>query len=214
MLRGPSGEVKTGWPIFDDGAWDGATLTRSGTARHRARPIHERSRTLAPAAIRVHHHLPLPLSPAHDGAGVVPGLLEMAGASQRERERRGSRALLGAHLRPHLRRRRRHRHPDGVPVRHELGAVHPLLRRRDRSDAGDGGDVRVPARERVRRRAGVGRTAPRTAAAFPGGGGRRGGQLAVRLFHPRHQRLHAVSGRSCGRRRRHALHRRPRANTC
>ena len=35
-------------------------------------------------------------------------------------ERRG--ALLDPDLRPQLRGGRRHRHPDGVPVRHQLGA--------------------------------------------------------------------------------------------
>ena len=72
-------------------------------------------------------------------------------------ERRG--ALLDPHLRHQLRGRRGDRHPDGVPVRHQLGALLALRRRRHRPDARDGRAVRLlprvelPVAARLRREA-------------------------------------------------------------
>ena len=51
--------------------------------------------------------------------------------------------LLGQDLRHQLRHGRRHRHPDGVSVRHQLGALLESRRRRHRPDAGHGGRVLV-----------------------------------------------------------------------
>ena len=65
----------------------------------------------------------------------------------------------------------------GIPMEFQFGTnwadFSTVLRRRDRPDAGDGRDVRVPARERLRRRARLGREAARAAQAFRrrGGGG-------------------------------------------
>ncbi len=103
---------------------------------------------------------------------------------RRDVERRG--ALLDPHLRHQLRGRRRHRHPDGVPVRHQLGALLALRRRRHRPDARDGGPVRVLPRVELPRRcwssgrSGCGRAATSLAAValFVG-------QLALRLLHHR-----------------------------
>ena len=55
-------------------------------------------------------------------------------------------------LRHHLRDRRRHRHPDGVPVRDELGAFSHFAGRRHRADARHGGRLRVLPRIVVPRR--------------------------------------------------------------
>ena len=60
------------------------------------------------------------------------------------------RAVLGQDLRHHLRDGRRHRHPAGVPVRHQLGSLLRVRRRHHRPDPGDGGRLRVLPGVRVR----------------------------------------------------------------
>ncbi len=96
------------------------------------------------------------------GLALADRRAEDARAADRQRAIQRCRALLGADLRDQLRVRRGHRHPDGVPVRHELGALLEIRRRRDRADAGDGRDVRVlprigfPRPVPVRREAGSG----------------------------------------------------------
>ena len=72
-------------------------------------------------------------------------------------ERRGP--LLDPDLRHQLRGRRRHGHPDGVPVRHQLGAVQPLRGRRDRADPRDGGALRLLPRVELPVAPGLGRAA-------------------------------------------------------
>ena len=54
-----------------------------------------------------------------------------------------SRAILGTYLRHQFRLRGGHRHPHGVRVRHQLGAVLALFRRRDRPAAGNGGRLQL-----------------------------------------------------------------------
>ena len=61
------------------------------------------------------------------------------------------RALLGEDLRHQLRARRGDRHPHGIPVRHQLGAVLAVRRRRHRPDAGHGRHVRLLPGVRVPR---------------------------------------------------------------
>ena len=62
---------------------------------------------------------------------------------------------------------RRHRHPDGVPVRHQLGGVLEVRRRRDRPDARDGRAVRVLPRVELPRPAGLRRAPARPPRALP-----------------------------------------------
>src|SRR5204863_8231578 len=88
----------------------------TGTKGHSGRPC-----SLAPAAVRLHHHLPLSLSPTDDGAGLVSGVLEMARAPYRRRALCHGGAVLGEDFRAELCRRRRDGHPHGVPVRDQLG---------------------------------------------------------------------------------------------
>lgn len=45
-----------------------------------------KSGVLASPALRIHDHLPLPISAAHHGTGLVPGLLEMARPKNWRRE--------------------------------------------------------------------------------------------------------------------------------
>ena len=99
------------------------------------------------------------------GLALLIVVLKIAGAADRRRAlgRRG--AVLDPDLRHQLRRRRRHRHPDGVPVRHELGGVLEVRRRRHRPDARDGGDVRVLPRVELPRPARLRRAAARAGAA-------------------------------------------------
>ena len=52
-------------------------------------------------------------------------------------------ALLGKDLRHQLRVRRRHRHPHGVRVRYQLGAILTPLRRRNRSASRHGGRLQL-----------------------------------------------------------------------
>ena len=54
-------------------------------------------------------------------------------------------------FRTQLRRRRRHRYPNGVPVWNQLGWLLPVRGRRDWTDPGDGGDVRIFPGKRVHR---------------------------------------------------------------
>ena len=159
--------------------------------------LDERRSVLAPPAVRLHHHLPLPVPPADDGAGASSSSSSRWRALRTgERALRRRRALLGPHLRHQLRRRRGHRHPDGVPVRDQLGALLQLRRRGHRPDAGDGGHVRL-----------LPRVAPSWGSSCSARSGSRRGaprrprialcrrHLALRLLHHRHQRLHAAPGR-------------------
>ncbi len=118
------------------------------------------------------------------------------------------RAILDPHLRRQLRRRRRHGHPDGVPVRHQLGQLLPLCRRGRRPHPGDGRPVRVLPGVELPRAPGLRRAAPRSARALPRRSGPVRRELAVRLLHHLHQRVHAAPGGARRRRRRHPAARR------
>ena len=92
--------------------------------------------------------------------------------------------------------------PDGVSVRHQLGPLLEIRRRRDRTDARDGGPVRVLPRVDVRRAARLRRAAPRDVAAhFLGRGRAVRRHLALGLLHRLHERVHAAPGRPRHRRR-------------
>src|SRR6202022_4973438 len=96
---------------------------------------------LAPAPVRFYARLPLPFPSAHDGIGVVSGLLEMESLSDRRREVQPGRTVLGKNLRCQLCRRCCYRHSDGISVRNQLGFLFALCRWRDWPDARDGGLV-------------------------------------------------------------------------
>ena len=129
------------------------------------------------------------------GLALLIVVFKVAGAALRRRVVQRGRPVLGADLRPQLRDGGRDRHPDGVPVRDQLGAVLQLRRRGHRPDPGDGGRLRllprvdVPGAVPLRREAARPEGAPR--------GGRRPvpGLVALGLLHHRRQRLHAAPGR-------------------
>ena len=118
-------------------------------------------------------------------------------------ERRGP--LLDPDLRDQLRGRRRHRHPDGVPVRHQLGAVLPL---RGQRRSGRRSRWRACSRSSSSRRflslLVLGEKRLRRVGHFLAAVGAVRRQLALRLLHHRDERLHAAPGRPRGRRGRHA----------
>src|SRR6266851_2830442 len=149
----------------------------------------------APAALRLHHHLPLPLPPAHHGARAVDrGAPGDRGAAQGRALRRGG-ALLGQGLRDQLRARRGDRHPDGVPVRHQLVAVLPAHGWSHRPASSDGRRVLLLPGIRLPRLVLVRREAPGSAPALAL---RRGGLhriVAVGLLHHRGECLDAAPGR-------------------
>ncbi len=99
------------------------------------------------------------------GLALLIVVLKAARPPHRRRALGRRRALLDPDLRHQLRRRRRHRHPDGVPVRHQLGGVLEVRRRRDRPDARDGRAVRVLPRVELPRPARLRRAAARPRAA-------------------------------------------------
>ena len=105
-------------------------------------------------------------------------------------------AVLGADVRRQFRLRRRHRRPDGVPVRHELGALLGVRRaassaRRWRWKACSRFfSRRVPRPARLRREA------PGPARALPGRGRAVRRKLAFRLLHRLHERVHAAPRRA------------------
>ena len=110
------------------------------------------------------------------GLALLIVVFKVARPAPRRRALQRGRPVLGPDLRPQLRHGRRDRHPDGVPVRDQLGAVLPLLRRGRRPGPGDGGRVRVlprvdvPGAVPVRREAARPERTPR--------GGRRPGSWA------------------------------------
>ena len=86
----------------------------------------------------------------------------------------------------------------GIPMEFQFGTnwagFSRYAGRRHRTDAGDGGHVRVLSRKRLRRRAHLGRKATGSALSLPGRAGGRAGKLAFRLLHYRDKRVHAASG--------------------
>ena len=91
---------------------------------------------------------------------------------------------------------RRHRHPDGVPVRHQLVALLARHRRRHRPDARHGRRVRVLPRVGVPRPVPLRREAARPRWAHWWSAFMVFARLlALRLLHHRHQRLDAASRR-------------------
>src|SRR5581483_9125685 len=152
-----------------------------------------------PGSVRPEHRLPHPLSGDHDRAVVAPRLC--AGAPCDFGRARLARDLsaLGEGIRAHVRRRRRHRHRDELPVRHELARLHEQGRRRRRAAARLRGADRVPLRgdlprrDALRHRARAGLGAP---ALHPRGRRRHHG---LRVLDPRAQLLDADARRPCRR---------------
>ena len=155
----------------------------------------DRRIAVASHPVRFHDHLSLPVPAVDDGAGPAHRGVQVARPAAPRRVVQRSRPLLGADLRPQLRHGRGDRHPDGVPVRHQLVGVLPLLRRGRRPGPGDGGPFRVLPRVDVPGAVPLRREAARPEGA-PGGGRRPGaGLVALGLLHHRRQRLHAAPGR-------------------
>src|SRR5262249_32948176 len=90
----------------------------------------ERSSLSPSPPVRVRHRLPLPLPGPDDGAGPADRGDESPGAPDRGGALERRCAVLDPHLRDQLRRRRGYGDSDGIPVRHELGAVLALRRQR------------------------------------------------------------------------------------
>ena len=98
------------------------------------------------------HYLFPPLS---IGLGLIMVITEGRFLRDRRASLRGPGALLDPHLRGQLRRRRRHGHRHGVRVRHQLGHVLALRRRRVRLRARRRGHLRLLPRVRLSGRAGL-----------------------------------------------------------
>src|SRR6202023_1799992 len=113
-----------------------------------------------PLAVRVHHHLSLPLSAAHHGPCPGPLPDEDAGAPHRRSVLRPRRPLLGQDLRHQLSEGLGDRHPDGVSVRDQLGRFLAGRRRGDRPDPRAGRRVQLLPGVVVPRPLPVGRGAP------------------------------------------------------
>ncbi len=146
--RGLGASHQTGWTgVVARLLWHETgrhAFARSGSRRGEHRPPLAR-------AVRAHDRIPLHLPADHDRAGAHPrGHAGDAPAyGQRALHRHG--ALLDEDLRAHLRHRGGHRHPDGIPVRHELGELRALRRRHLRQPARDRRRVRVLPRVGVPR---------------------------------------------------------------
>src|SRR6266702_1190278 len=123
MLRGNRGRKTERRNEFSGGAVDGTSCGR------------------APTALRVYGDVPLHFSAVDDGAGAPARLPEDQGAAHGGRALQPRGAILGAKFRDQFCPWRDHRHPDGIPVRDELGGVLQGGRRRHRADAGNGGGL-------------------------------------------------------------------------
>src|SRR6266566_1225413 len=123
MLRGNRGPKTERRNEFSGGAVDGTSCGR------------------APTALRVYGDVPLHFSAVDDGAGAPARLPEDQGAAHGGRALQPRGAILGANFRDQFCPWRDHRHPDGIPVRDELGGVLQGGRRRHRADAGNGGGL-------------------------------------------------------------------------
>jgi len=185
-------------------------VRRVGSRGHRVSPglysahVGRRPGLLASPPVRVHARLPLPLPAAHDGSGPPHRRDEGPRASVRGRTVGQRGAILDPDLRSQLRRRRGHRHSDGVPVRNQLGTLRGDRRSRRRPHARDGGAVRLLSRVELPEPARLGGKTAGAHAALPRGAGALRGELAVRLVYRLHERLHAAPVRARGRRRRRA----------
>ena len=98
---------------------------------------------LEPGCSRVHHHVPLPVSAADDGAGLAHRFLQMEAPAHGGGAFMASAAVLGAHLRAHLCRRV----VTGIPMEFQFGTnwadFSKFSGEHHRPDAGNGGDVRL-----------------------------------------------------------------------
>ena len=103
------------------------------------RARHDRCSAVASHPVCFHDHVSLSVPAVDDGAGPAHRGVQVARPVAPRRVVQRSRPLLGADLRPQLRHGRGDRHPDGVPVRHQLVDVLPLLGRGRRPGPGDGG---------------------------------------------------------------------------
>ena len=128
------------------------------------------------------------------GLALLIVILKTMGAADRRGTLQPRGPLLGQDLRHQLRHGRRHRHPDGVPVRHQLGAV---------LEAAGGVIGQTLAMEGVfsffLESTLPGALPVRRKAAGPEGALVRGvhgvpGLVAFRLLHHRHERLDAAPG--------------------
>ena len=139
-------------------------------------------------------HLPLPVSPAHNGAGAADRGAENARHPHRQRALQPVGALLGQDFRHQLRPRRGDRHPHGIPIRHQLGALLALRRRRDRPNAGHGRRIRLLFGIRVSRFVPLRREAAEQVGTLdcrPAGSAR---LVDLGILHHRHRRLDAAPG--------------------
>src|SRR5258708_9211726 len=82
-------------------------------------------------SLRLYHHLPLSLPAAHNGHGAAYCRPQDDGSPHERRALQRRSPVLGTHFFGQFPARRRHRHPDGVSVRHELVGVFPAYRWRD-----------------------------------------------------------------------------------
>ena len=124
---------------------------------------------------------------------VILKALSLRASSARTLRRR--RAVLGAHLRHQFLGRRRHRHSDGVPVRHELGALLGLRGRRHRPHSCARGHVRLLRGVGISRAISLRREALGPRKHFLRRVHSAAGVVVVGLLHHRHQRVHAAPGR-------------------
>src|SRR5246127_1118538 len=102
-----------------------------------------RSRVLEPITVRLYDYLSLPVPAAHNGVGVVPGLLEVARTADGKRKIKSGSSILGQDLWNQFCCGCRYRYPHGVSVRNELGRLDPICGRRYWTDFGNGGHVRI-----------------------------------------------------------------------
>src|SRR5690606_15124657 len=102
-----------------------------------------------PSAVRPHHHVPLPLPSALHRPGPPDGVHGGNVSPHGRPPLPSDDAFLEPHLRRQLRHGRGHRHRHGVPVRHQLGQLRQLRRRRLRLRPRCRGDLCFLSRVRL-----------------------------------------------------------------
>ena len=127
------------------------------------------------------------------GLALLIVILKTVALTNRRRALPSGRALLGEDLRHQFRDGRGDRHPDGIPVRHQLGAVLKVRRRRDRADAGHGGSLFVLSGVDLSGAVRVWREAAQPTMHWLSAFLVFAGLLAFGILHHRHRRLDAAS---------------------
>ncbi|CAA9404718.1 MAG: Cytochrome bd terminal oxidase subunit I, partial [uncultured Quadrisphaera sp.] len=144
-----------------------------------------------PPAVRGGDDLPLPVRAAVDQPGRHRRRPADRVGAHRARAVPAADPARGQAAHRHLHRRRGHRAGAGVPVRHGLERLRPLLRRRLRAHPRHRGHARLLPRGHLPRPV-VLRLGPAAAPGAPGHDlGRGAGHAALGLRHPRRQLLHA-----------------------